>query len=466
MSKENDEPKLKNRFIHRTRIGNVVYEAVIFMGSPSFLGYDRDRGFFIENEIETATERLLPVTKEMVPYRPYTINCETWREIQDGSFVPDKQELYDLFYDKIDTYLDLEPKYKALISAQIFESYIQFKLNAVGYLFVEGPKDSGKSRVLDMIANLGYRPLSGLGINAANIYNYIGSDEENEGQVTILEDEIDPKNEKKTDMAERLKIYCSGYRRGGTVPRILDAGSSDRMQIYYRTFCSKAFAGYSKPKDDAFNSRCIELPMTTGEPECDELLPEDLPDFDRVKLKALVWRMKTYADKLPERELPLKGRMKEVWKCKILSVADTSAEAVMTEMSQEDIKEKEEANRETLEGRVLQAVFDLGTYLSWQPIEFRTIWGYLLRILGLDEHEYESLLEHGSSVYLGGMSTSVSYVSVGRILLSVLHGKRTLSKKVGRLYIFEEKTIMRLAKSYGLQPNDMDKLGAEESHEK
>jgi len=94
---------------------------------------------------------------------------------------------------------------------------------------------------------VGYKRFKPIGsVARANVYNYIGSDEENEGQVTILEDEIDPKNEKKTDMVERLKIYRSGYRRGNTVPRILEAGSSERTQIFYRTFCSKTFAGYSK----------------------------------------------------------------------------------------------------------------------------------------------------------------------------------------------------------------------------
>ena len=70
MAKENDEPNLKTRFVHRARIGNRVYEAVLFDIFPSFPCYEKDKGFSLAQDIQTETERLLPVLKEMVPYRP------------------------------------------------------------------------------------------------------------------------------------------------------------------------------------------------------------------------------------------------------------------------------------------------------------------------------------------------------------------------------------------------------------
>jgi hypothetical protein len=336
------------------------------------------------------------------------------------------------------------------LTAQVLETYIQFKLNAVGYLFAIGQRNSGKSRACDMVAYLGYRPIYGLGINAANIYNYIGSDEDNEGQVTIIEDEIDPKNEKTDkDLIERLKIYRSGYRKGNCVPRILDSSSSERVQVFYKTFCSKMFAGYEKPHDEAFNTRCIDLPMIEGVPEQDELLPEHYPDFDKIKLHALIWRMQTYFDPLPERELKLNGRMKEIWKCKILAVADTTGEDVITKLAYKDLTDKFEEAYNSLECKVLQAVLDEATYFEWDAIQYKFIWNRLLKILGITEIEYEEEANKGP-VYLGGMNTPLSNVTVGRILLSMIHGKRMLAKGIGRMYLFDKNTVERLSKTYKL----------------
>ena len=50
--------------------------------------------------------------------------------------------------------------------------------------------------------------------------------------------------------------------------------------------------------------------------------------------------MQTYSAPLPERELKLNGRMKEIWKCKIFSVADTTAESIVTDLAYRDLKEK------------------------------------------------------------------------------------------------------------------------------
>ena len=188
----------------------------------------------------------------MIPYRQYTIDTATWQEIEAGKYKVSKQELFDQIYDKIDVYLALDEVYKTLLASHILETYIQFKLNAVGYLFAIGQRNSGKSRACDMVAYLGYRPLYCLVINSANIYNYIGSDEDNEGEVTIIEAEIDPKNERKDPgRIERLKIYRNGNRKGNCVRRILDSSSSERRQVFYETFCSKMFAGYEKPHDEA-----------------------------------------------------------------------------------------------------------------------------------------------------------------------------------------------------------------------
>lgn len=447
------EPKMNYKHVHRAKFCNTIFETVLLEGHPVFLCYTKDKGFTIANEKDVGNKTvLIPIPKDRIPYRQYTLDTNTWKEIEAEKYKVSKQDLFDQIYDTVNMYLSLDEVYKTLITAQIIETYIQHKLNAVGYLFAVGQRNSGKSRACDMVAYLGYRPLYGLGINAANIYNYIGSNEEDEGQVTIVEDEIDPKNERKdTDLIERLKIYRSGYRKGNTVPRILDSSSSERIQVFFKTFCSKMFAGYEKPHDDAFNTRCIELPMVEGIPEQDEILPENMHEFDKIKLSALIWRMQTYFDSLPERELKLNGRMKEVWKCKIFAVADTTGEAIITKLAYKDLTSKFEESHNSLECKILQSVLDYCTEMEWGPIQYKWIFGRLLQYLRLTEQDYEAEAAKGP-VYLSGMNTPLSHVTVGRTLLSMIHGKRILAKGLGRMYIFDKSTVQRLATSYKITP--------------
>lgn len=445
-----EKTDLKKRFIHRAKIGNTVYEVVTWKGTSVFLCYTKGKGFHLENSIETYQEILYPMPKRGLPYRDYKLTEQVWKQLEAGKINVDKQQLYLEIFDKIDTYLVTNPAYKALIVAQILESYIQFKFNAVGYIFFTGSQDSGKSRACELIQFLSYRPMFGLSLNASNIYNYIGCDEENEGQVTIIEDEFAEIN--RNEAFDRLKIYRSGYRRGNSVPRILDAGSSQRMQVFYRTFCSKIFNGYKLPKDSAFQSRCIEIPMSTGEPECDEVLPEHLPDFDEIKFKALIWRMQTYFDPLPQMEIKLSGRMKEIWKCKMYAVHGTTAEEEIKNLAYKDIKQKVEELHETLECRVIEAVLTETNYFGYGlPIPFKVIWSRLLKVLDMTQNDYDNLAERGA-VFAEGIDKSISHVTVGRILLNVIHGIRKHGgKEIGRVYSFDKDTVERLAKKYQIE---------------
>ena len=370
-------------------------------------------------------------------------------------------ELFAQIYEQVDLYLDLAPEYKALICAQILETYIQFKLHSVGYIFISGIKEAGKSRVCELIYYMGYRPMLSLNNNSADVYNYIGNEEENEGQVTIIEDEVDWKK-LTPDLRDKMKIYRSGYRKGATVPRILEASSANRRMLFFRTYCSKVFGGYGFPYDDAFKSRCIEVPMIKGEPVKDEIEEEDKQVFDEIKLNLLIWRMATYFDDLPEREFGwLKGRMKEIWKCKILAVADTKAEEIIAQLSQKDLKEKFEESRNTLEAFVLQVIIDLCEEWKWRNVPFKTIWALLMKDLNISY--VEAFREETYKVSSNILNREVSKNAVGRILSSFLHGKPSVEKlpldsdvpKTERVWQFKKETIQRIAKSYKITARDL-----------
>jgi len=155
-------------------IGNIPYESVFYNSEPAFLLLQNER-FSIVSKISAGIE-LLPLKKEMFPYRPYSLDDEKLAFL--NSWKLNVQELYDEIYREYDTFLDVDPKFKALNSIQTMESYQQSKLMTTSYLYHHGDNGSGKTRVLDLHNGLDYRPLFSSSLPAADVYTYLGYHEE------------------------------------------------------------------------------------------------------------------------------------------------------------------------------------------------------------------------------------------------------------------------------------------------
>jgi len=463
LGEKDEKDKRPEIHVSRHRIGDTIYEEVNFMHTaPMFLIKSKDSpNFRLDDRIETDDAIYVPELQPNLPFTLPLLDKETWLQLAEGKLIVKVQEVYDLIYDKYDVFLDLEGKYKVILTGGSMESYQQHKNNTVGYIFITGMPGSGKSRVLDVASRVCYHPMYCAEANAANVYRFLGFDKENEAQQTIIEDELNFSKKMDDEESAKYKIYRAGYRRGITVPRIENAGSSEAVQRFYRAFDFKMFAGYTMhPKDKAFNRRNTETPIVEGDPMRDELTLEDEPIFDEVRIKALIWRMQTYFDKNPDIDLPqLKGCTKEIWKPRILAVMGTDAEEVMKNLALENIKEKFEEKHEQLERYVVQVVLDLGCEFDWFPIPFPLIWNFLMKDFGTSA---EASVEDCQSVDVQQLSQAVSKNAVGRILNSSLHGKYKVGKigkdaddKACRVWKFEQSHIERLAKSYQLSRREL-----------
>jgi hypothetical protein len=449
---EDKEVKKQKSWVSFLRIGSRIAEAVEYQtGQPRFLTYDPTLGFDMVDCIDGDLVEYYPTGKDRVPYRPYVITAEILEKLKNNTYKIVYPDLYQRVLTEFDTFLDIEPQYKELEAIFALETYLQQKLNSIGYIFHAGGKDSGKTRALEVQNELCYRPLFVIEIPEADIFNYIGTREE--GLCTILEDEAqelsDPKNKRK------MAIYRSGYRKGANCPRILEGNSTERQQKFYKTFCSKAFSGYYMPKDSAFNSRNIESQFVSGHPKKDELLDTDKERMSTLKAELLIWRMKTYFEPLPQKELTIAGRVKEVWKGKILAAVGTSAENTMLFMANEFSKRKDKELHESLEAYVVRAVIELGQLYDWHEIQFREIWTKLLKVLGVkivDAYE-------GDRAYVELLGYTVSTKSVGGILKSVLHGERNLRRGFGRTWKFEKEKALRLKDRFSIKDDEVKELG-------
>jgi hypothetical protein len=451
----NEKNKRPEKFLPFRKIGNSILEAIQIGQLNWWLKYDtKQKKFETLRGIDEIEVVFLPVGTDRIPYKPYRFDSDVIENLarEPSSVLLQFPQLYQKVYNEFDTYIDIEDEYKHLFTACVFETYQQHKMNSTGYLFLQGADTSGKTRVLDLFEHLAYRPLKSASINVANVYEYIGT--ENEGLCTILEDEAQELGSEKN--TEKMAIYRSGYRKGSVVPRILNPGSSDRQMMFYKTFCCKVFAGYYMPrKDRAFIVRCLPANFVQGYPKKDAFdeKGEDEARMEKLKSDILLWRMFNYDKPLPEIELPITGRVKEVWKSKILSVYDyNEAYKILLEMAEQFQKKRVKDLHGSLEAYVVKAVACQGRFNNWSEIEFSQIWGTLLKCLNVTDYgAYES-----KSANVEILGYEITKTRVGGILGGVLHGESNQRWKVGRTWKFEKEKLSRLLDRYGITESELE----------
>jgi len=327
----------RSKFITREK---VLYESV----EDGFITKGPDGTLIHVPQIELSNEIIIPPGEDSIPYRPYQIPA-----VLEGKIT----NTYDDIFAILSDYWDHDEFYRHVASCFVILSYLQDKVKSVPFFYLYGDINSGKTRVLEILAHLSYRPLSGVSINYADIYSYF----EAEQPGTIIEDEIQGIERD----SEKLKIHKTGYRPGARVPRIRFDQFGRRVQEYYRNYGLRAFAAEKLPGDAArgFRDRLIEIQCVEAYPQYDELRAEDLERMQEIRNKLLAWRALNYDTlEMPECDLKLKGRMKELWK-PLMQIASLVGGSCLEKMSvglESILQNKMEMKRQTLEGRLVWVV--------------------------------------------------------------------------------------------------------------
>jgi hypothetical protein len=356
--KENeDKIPPRDMWVRSFTINNTIFESVLLNGVTIFLSYNSNpeiKEFIIRWRVgeKYETESKIYHPEEAAEYKPYSpdfvklVTGVMKNEIK----VPTITELFDDIYNLISEYLCAPPEYYILLTCFILETYVQNKLNAIGYLGFTGAKNSGKTRLGELVLLLAYRPYLGAKINSANVYDFIGSEGEG-GDCTLIQDEAQTlADNKNPDNENTLAVYRQGYRKGVKVRRILDPSSKTRTHLFYNSYCAKLFLGYSLPRDEGLQSRLISNVMieapndwagkdeicitekivnATGEEE--EINKED-ERFKEIRNKLLLARMIHYFEPVSRIKMEEKGRIKEIWTGKLMVVIGTKYESEVRKM--------------------------------------------------------------------------------------------------------------------------------------
>lgn len=403
------------------------YEAIYASGKPSFIAV-KESSFRLYEEVTVEAEVFLPKEfPDEFPYEPYGF-CE--------SSLPSHEELFQRVRAEFDLFLDLEPVWKDYLAACVLLSYQQEKLRTVPYVYFVGDNESGKTVALTLLNWLCYRPMMAVTLPVADIYGYL---EDSDVPGTILEDEAQGLYK---DL-DKAKIYKAGYKQGAVVPRTMIT-QSKRFIKYFRVFCFKVCAAEENPRVKGLLERFIFIQMTEGYPRKDWA---DLDKGDEQRLRELrnillKWRLTTKENELPNVDLPVKGRLKELWKPVIQVVSGLTVERNLRAQLEALQKERLNEKNNTLEGHIVKVVCEL--FSPDQPLVFSDLWDALVKDLEgkLDDKKPNKMdtPEFGE----------VTKQKVGYRLREVLGGKK--AKVAGhdneRVYVFESEKIKRIAKKY------------------
>jgi hypothetical protein len=417
------------------------YEAIYQDDKPYFLTYNK--GVFEVYNSVTKNEELiiLPKTNQEIPYEPYTYNPNT--PLQSV------EVLFDRVWVEFDLFVDVEPKWVDVLSSCVLLSYRQEKIDSTPYIYIVGDNECGKTVILNLLSKLCYRPLHSVSLTPANIYGYIGTDNEFFG--TILEDEAQGLDRDE----EKAKLYKAGYTKGTKVARTLQTQSGRHIE-YYNTFGFKASAAEKMPSNKGFVERNLFIHMTEGEPKKDwgDKNKQDEQRLQMLRNDLLVWRLSVQVVDLPETvfaaDSGIRGRLKQIWKPLLQVTAGLAVEHRLREYLEQNRRDRLEEKNKTLESYIVRAVFAL--HEPNCPVAFGAIWKHL-------ESELDGVVDDKKQKMETPEFGVLTKRRVGSRIGAVLNAKSSRTTIDGEYvvgYLFDETKLARAAKKYGLttQPNN------------
>jgi len=409
------------------------YEAIYRNNLPAFLVKAGDQ-FEVWETVTYNDKAFQPKDEKRIPYQPYGY--------YKGK-VPSREDLFWKVRNEFHSFIDVESIWKDLLAACALLSYQQEKLLTVPYIFLYGDNESGKSTVLQLLNILCYRPMYGVTVPAADIYGYL-DDVNSIG--CVLEDEVQGIHK---DL-DKIKIYKAGYKKGATVPRTI-LTQHDRIIKYYNTFSFKACASERIPQVKGFRERFIEISMVEGYPEKEwtDVTKEDLQRLYDLRNMLLKWRMLSREWQLPNPQVSMRGRLKELWKPILQITSDLTVYETLANFVEDQKNEQLDRKQNTLEGHIVKVVTELHNEARVNPVShlsFQTIWFRLTEDLDGKIDDKKPHVMDTSEFF------NVTKNKVGYRLREVLSGKSTTVREddiTVKAYMFNQEKLRRIAKKYG-----------------
>lgn len=434
MSKEvKEDSSNKGRTKVKGWVNKTQYvESVIVDGKRAFLMIDISTGeISVLDKALTPNGIFRPLRREEMGYIPFeytSAEIEEWKSV-----VFDKEQLLDDILEVVQQYVDMPLRDQILLAGDTFLTYCMESTSTTHFLFFVGDRGSGKTNAGQVLGEVGYRCMMAGQMSSANIYNFLGTDEEGCG--TIFEDEADDIDSDK----EKMRIYKSSYAKGRKIPKI-DMTGNKKRQVYYNTYCIIVFAGEGLPEDQALRERIVAIYMTKGNPKDNIKRPKDKKwkedHITPLRKKLLFWKIQNIGKEFQVIDSGLTGRDQELFEDFLSVFAGTKYESDARDVVNHYVSQRQQVITDSLEAiifRILEPLLDEN-----RKIEFLRLYDILVSSDELSEYQYKINRNVVSKILLE------KFQAVKIPDLKTVNGIR----KQTTYYRFDEKILKILSEKY------------------
>lgn len=256
--------------------GDVVEEILKEDGSVGFVCWKEN-----DSMIAYPSDKFSPINDEMLKKK--VVMLSTGIEEYDN-----EEKLMAELKIHMEKYVDVEGDFLEQAVFYILLSWVYDRLNTVPYLRALGDTGTGKSRFLDVIGSLCYKPMKITGAaSPAAIFRII-----EKWKGTLIIEEADRKQSDTSD--DVVKILNCGYERDNPVVRC-DKDDPNDIRVH-DVFGPKVISSRKTFYDKALESRCITyVTRETKRSDIPPLLPPSFFVNNMIlRNKLLLWRLKNW----------------------------------------------------------------------------------------------------------------------------------------------------------------------------
>lgn len=200
-----------------------------------------------------------PIPPDPLPTRKAGWSKPSQTAWLSGAGCPDVAEIFVDLSEQFARYLHFQEAVAAgntaVLACWTILSYGLPAWDACGYLRLTGPKGSGKSRVLEVLDQVVFRPILTSAASAPVLFRRLHT----EGGVILLDEAESLRRVNDPGAADVANVFLSGYRKGGSADRLEKVGDGFQP-VSFSTFGLKAIASINEVPD-ALESRCIPIRM-------------------------------------------------------------------------------------------------------------------------------------------------------------------------------------------------------------
>jgi len=261
----------------------------------------------------------------------------------------------------IHKYVDVDPFYESLGSYYVLFSWLYDCFQTLPYLRVIGDPGTGKSRFIQVVGVLCYRPMLITGAATVSpIFRLL-----HQFRGTLVFDEAD--QDRSDETTDLIKVLNSGYQRAqGVVLRAGDRNTDFAPQVFV-VYGPKLIATRQRFQDTALESRCLTYRM--GAPSTRGDIPVDLPrafwmeEAPAIRNLLLRWRLTHWQPEIEvdysELDRSLSPRLNQVCSALLTLVSDKKLRVELRNLMRQFDREAIVERRLTLSCRVLEAILFL-----------------------------------------------------------------------------------------------------------